>query len=300
MNQLQKTTGTALEKKATQVELRAVIAARLNELRTSPQTLSIVMAQTTGTPIREASPAQLASMWNEAIGLFKIEFASNADFNAFQHSLRDLSDWVRREYGSTTCEEVRLAYNQLVKEELRKSSGQVLEAYPKLDPRHFGEVMAAFRRGIETNAEINRIHAQQQLSEPEPEKTEAEIEAFMLDCLSKAVEHVRSGQTYRDPGNSLYHWLFQTRRFLHTEAEIHDYMRRAEPIVAFELNKERTRFDTSVAGVTRRKQAAEVLEAVILGSIPAEYATRVRATAKQIYVNDYLKKLANNELHAAH
>jgi hypothetical protein len=175
-------------------------------------------------------------MWTQVTNLLKLEVAEE-DEDDYYSNLVDLNDWMRRQYGpmGLTCDDVTTAYNELVMERLRKADGNVLVAYPKLNARHIGEVMAAYLRQVDENVEVRQVLSQGlYLSQPEA-PSQDDIDAWQEKVLAMAIEEVRAGRRYHDTGNGLYIWLYQKRRIRPSDLEFDAALELAKGQVQQEL-----------------------------------------------------------------
>ncbi|MCX6218314.1 hypothetical protein [Spirosoma sp.] len=227
-------------------------------------------------------------MWTEIISLLKIQFKDESEEEQFDADLPVLNEWVKREYKTLTCEELTLAYNALVKEELTKPDGRLIEAYRCLDPKHIGEVIAAYRRQVDNDTEINRVMSQHLYLPAPAALTESEIDAQMEKNLKDAINLVKAGVNYFDLGNGLYAWLYKKGRIRPTNDEWEE---------AIILAKARVRGSLAIQKETAAKLAGfESLRAVIgkrLGTVMNEegdYKLRVRQEAFRICLTNWLKR----------
>ncbi|WP_040006180.1 hypothetical protein [Fibrisoma limi] len=231
-------------------------------------------------------------MWNEVIGLLDIRFATDEEFDEHVAELVDLNDWLRRQYGpkGMTCEEVCKAYNLLVEGELG------MEVFARLAPKYVGSVLKAYRDYLNDNVEYSSVNRQQLLLYPATEPTADQIKARMNALLMQATAIAKTTGDFADPGNSLYTWLEQSGLINPTAEEQAEYMKRAESIVRQLLAEEKAaipRINATPGQNAKREELTETLKMVLGDSdlIPASYIDRVRAQAKYLYLNDYLKTL---------
>lgn len=241
-------------------------------------------------------------MWTQVVNLIRLEL-TDEETEMFADYLLDLNDWLRRQYGprGLTCEEVSLAYNHLVMEELRKDDGRVLEAYPRLDTRHIGEVLAAYRRLVDTNTEVRQVLSQEAYLPPPTEPDPTDINAFMEQALSAAIAEVRRTGTFYDTGNGLYSWLYQQGRIKPSVAEALSAREEAEKRVRVSLAEQKqtaaTRTTGDYSGEHLRsaigKRLANVLNAT------GDHNSLVREEAARIWLVNYLRQRAGISAPAA-
>lgn len=281
---------------ATVADQKTAIAARLSELPISRQTSSVVMAQLTGLRIDQATDAQLSSMWNEVIGLFQIQFEADSDDEEwFWAEVQNVSDWLRRERPSTTCEQVRKAYNLLVNEELKKGDGRVLEAYPKITPRHVGEVLAAYRRHVEGMAEVTQVISTGLYLPPPAEATPEQIDALMEHRLREAIQFTKIGGIYFDLGNGLYTWLYSKKRIDPSKEEWEAALIEAQKQIRDDLAIQKEEM-AAVGQDSLRIKIGQRLADVM--NEEGDYKKRVRQQAFRICLTNYLSKRVGQELAA--
>ena len=282
---------------------RQAITGRINQLaqdrQLSSPACSVVMARTAGTPITVATEERIESMWGQITRLLDIKHRTEEDELLFDEKLIDLNDWVRREYGhqGLTCEELELAYNALVKVELTYADGRTMEAYPFLDTKHLGEVLAGYRQLVNNMGEVSKVLSEglylPQPQDPSPEQ----IDAFMEKSLTAAIEQVRTGHYYIDHGNALYTWLFQSGQLQPTEAQWQAATAEAQKVINQDLIEQKRlvgRFERRAAkgSVTDhltplRARIGKQLAAVVRRE--GDFTQRVRSEAFQYLLRAYLR-----------
>ncbi|GAB3324688.1 hypothetical protein GCM10027299_22060 [Larkinella ripae] len=228
-----------------------------------------------------AQEGQLEAVWNEIVGLLGIRHTETS-YSDFMEDLRNLNDWMLREYPSLTWQELRLAYNMAVKGEL-----DIEKVIPVLAPRYVGEIIKAYHSRVNNDPEVITVfRSQQHIDQTEPEKTQEEINEFMQTILGQAIETVQNGNDYPDPGNGLYDWLDSLGYLSFTKQQKLKFMADAEP-------QERLMLAENAADNTRHPQDRIRLKGLI-GAVMKEnkeFKDRVVARAKYLALNAYLKTI---------
>jgi len=171
----------------------------------------------------KATEDQLESMWNEVIGLLGIKVGTEEEEYLLQEDLRNLNEWMLREYSFLTCEEVRLAFNLACKGRLDIKPNDIFSI---LAPKHIGAVLSSYHRYTENDPEITGVFRSQQHVE-EPQMEQAEIDAFMENVYANAFQQVANGHMVEDTGSGLYDWLYSKGRIQFTHQEREDIWKRA-------------------------------------------------------------------------
>ncbi len=247
----------------------------------------------------------MLAVWQQIIVLLKMEIYEE-DATQFWAGITVLNLWVIRQYAPVgiTCEEVELAYNMLIMEKLTRPVGEdfkILEAYKALDPKHVGEVMAAYLRWVESNNEIRKVISKGMLDEPVAEQSQEEIDVFMEKALAAAVNVVRLGGRYAEVGNGLYQWLYGKGRIKLTDDQWNVYLESAIESVKQNLVAEKASIKM-VGGAgkatfdakdqSRRNMIEKKLSDIMLGFYTPDYRTAVREEAQRMALNTFLLRLA--------
>ncbi len=260
-------------------------------------------AKVSGIPICVANDERLAAMWTQVVNLIKIQITTDEEESQFDNDLLDLNDWVRRQYGSEgiTCEDVELAYNWLVMERLHKADSRVLEAYPRLDARHIGEVLAAYQRQVDNDMEVHRIIANQLYLPPPPEyvPTPQEIDAFMERTLKKAIQQAKAGIAYVEPGNGLYAWLYQQGRLRPTDRKWNEYLEIAQQQVRLAMVGQRVAEAPVTPDDFIRGGLGKSVASLLKNELTGDFKQRVRQTAMRLCLIDFLREQAGLPLNAS-
>lgn len=122
------------------------------------------------------------------------------------------------QYGSHTCEEIRLAFDMAIGGQLDLLPGESVNCYENFSCLYFSSIMNAYRRWA---AQAHRQLAPEQIQETEPADTSDEaMEAWLLDT-KKSLVRVDLLPVM------LYEWLEQKGRIKKTAAEKHEYLQEA-------------------------------------------------------------------------
>lgn len=246
--------------------------------------------------MREATDEQLSSMWNEVIGLLGPQFEPGSDDEEwFWAELQNVNDWLRREHTTTTCEQVRRAYNLLVNEQLKKSDGKTLEAYPKINARHVGEVLAAYRRHVEGMAEVTQVISTGLYLPAPVEATPEQIDAQMEHRLREAIQFTKMGGIYFDLGNGLYTWLYSKKRIDPSKAEWEAALIEAQKQVRDDLAIQKEEM-AAVGQDSLRIKIGQRLADVM--NEEGDFIKRVRQQAFRICLTNYLSRRVGQEIEA--
>ncbi|MGV3561581.1 hypothetical protein [Larkinella arboricola] len=235
-----------------------------------------------GKTVADANVSELNALINEIVSLLGVKVTAE-DKQEHLKGLVTLIKWIKRKYAHYTLEEIQLAYELLIARELD------IAPFRAIDASYFSDTMAAYKRYRENNTELREVYRNQlHLPPANTEKTQAEIAAQMEGYLAEALEVVRNGGEYPDTGNGLYDWLDKQGRIPYTNAEKYEFVKQAEPLV-------RANLTTDLAN-TSDQWTRRSLSALIKASMHnnADMAARVRAYAKYLAVNHYLKSLLNN------
>jgi hypothetical protein len=299
---------TAVTVQPSPEERRQAIADHIDELQLLPQTCSILKARLTAKPIQEATKAELSALWNELVRLVQVSFYTDEEFNQWVADLPVRNAWLIREFGRTSLDEVRLAYNMLVKEELHKADGRVLEAYPTIGPKNLGEVLAAYRRYVDGNRSVTEfLSTGKYLPEVKKEPRPDQIDTFMELALAEALKQVGQGIEYEDIGNGLYVWLFKQGRLRPSDDEFEEALELAKARVLISLaDQKEAAAQFSHKGRNRNREAdiddaryngLENLRTVLGHRLAAimrqegDYKKRVRTEACRICLLNYLHQI---------
>lgn len=232
-------------------------------------------------------------MWNELIGLLGVRHESAEERREFISNLQNLNDWALREYPALTCEEIRRAYNMAVKGELD------VKVFPILAPKYFAEIITAYRKKLESDPDYNKVFSQQLLLDTKsPEPDENQVRDIMRSYYLEALETVRSGDTFADPGNGLFAYLEQIGLLKPTGEEVAQYKQRAREEVKLLLVTEKQDAEKE-GGLHRISQVRHLktpITLLVAGRSNQDLDQRIIAHAKYLYLNDYLKKQIDNEL----
>lgn len=237
-------------------------------------------------------------MWTQIVKLLELQIDQDVTDEQWEEHLLMLNDWLIREYGMRlSCEELELAYNALVKEELTKADGRQLEAFPFLDTKHIGEVLAAYRRLTAENTAIQNV-IRKQLHLPESQQpTVDQIDAYMEESYRLAVDQVGSGIFYEDTGNALYTWLYNKGLIEPSQTEWEAAVAEAQRAVREDL-VEQKRLVRLFEGRTAKQNHDDLITPLRqrIGSLLAsvsqgegDFVKRVRQEAFRILIRQHLR-----------
>ncbi|WP_234735352.1 hypothetical protein [Tellurirhabdus bombi] len=238
----------------------------------------------------DSSASDLRALVNHIVWVLGIKIDPNAKA---QHDdlVLDMIMRIQSRYKNSTLEEVRLAYDLAVDGKLIDSKGKTLEAFRMLDFVSFSSVMEAFSRYCANDPDLIRLYRNQQVGAlPEPEKTP---EQYMQEVLAQAVAQVKRGESYPDFGNVLFEWLMRTEQISYTQEQIDAYYNLAyRPVIDIIVGeKEAIPLFPTQAQKDRRNILTQMIADDLNDVHNDELYSRVRAYAKYLALNDYLKTL---------
>ena len=201
-----------------------------------------------------------------------------------------LVDFVIRNFGEHTAEEVQLAFDMAVSGQLDVDA----TAYENFSAAFFGRVMLSYRKWATQEHEQQSPQIEQKHAKIEPNTGEAVDWSFMLDMV---VNDANNGQIYKSYiSTDLYNWLINTGRMNPSKIEKLEAFRSAAAQYKFEMECAVFQNGTGIPSVEIRRRL-EVLNRDIYEEIVKDELIReaVSQIARQILVREYVIDFLSNQ-----